>query len=121
MDDYNTTYNLPDELVSDPKIFKYLPIRTLLLIVLFVFIGLSLQEKVYTPLQMPFVIYNGIVGFVLSLPSPVKIQKKLYDTILITLFSDKRYYEPIPNPEKMPTTIRQYERYEGSVKFVEPE
>ena len=118
---YNEVYTLPEDIVSEPKIFRFLTIRTVIILAIFLFFGMYLKEFVYEALQLPFTIFNGVVGLLFSLKSRSNPQKRLYQSVLILLARDRRFYKPIENPHKTPQTVKQYERSEGAIHYVEPE
>lgn len=117
----NRTYSLPSELTQEAKLFRFLTIRTLVTVSLFVIIGLRISPQIYGALQIPFVIFNGFVGFYISVISKNNKQKRYYQSFFILLFRDKRYYKPIPPQDKLPDTIKKYNEYERRLIFLEPE
>lgn len=117
---YNETYSLPTEITTEVRFFKFITIRSIIIMVLFLFLGTQLSNKVYEPLQIPFVIFNIVVGFLFCLNSRRNKQKRLYQSVLIMIFRDRHYYKPIPNPNKMPNTIKKFNAFQGGVNYVEP-
>ena len=112
--------SLPTELDTEKKIHKGISINSVLVMLVFLFIGTQLQERVYETLRIPFIIFNLIVGLLFCINSQTNKQKKFYQSILIMLFRDKTYYRPIPNPNELPNTIGKYNKRKGRMKDVEP-
>lgn len=118
---YNETYSLPTELTAEIRIFKTITARTVIILIAFLYTGTQLMNRVYEPLQPFFLIFHMIVGVLLCVNSGKNKQKRLYQSALIMLCRDKKYYKPIANPIELPSTIEEFKNYRKGVNYIEPE
>ncbi len=119
--DENTTYSIPSEINEEIRLTKFITINTVLIFAIFLYLGFSLRGMVYPPLQIPFVIYNSLTGFLLTIKSKYNTQKRLYQTVLAFLFRDTHEYVPIKPVKDLPNTVIKYNKEKGRSKYVEPE
>lgn len=118
---YDGPYSLPKELTAEVKLFNFISIRTLLVLLIFVYVGSALRVYVYPPLQIPFMVFNAVVGLLLCVNSQKNKGKRLYQATILSFFKDRNYYKPISNTKSLPQTIKQYEMGKGLPQYVEPE
>lgn len=114
-DKYNMRYSLPSEINSEFRIHRLISARTIVVLITFAYLGMQLSNVVYEPFRIPFYIFNMIVGVLFCVPSQKNKQKRLYQSVIIMLFRNRRYYAPISNPDEMPDTVRKYIKYQGGV------
>lgn len=119
-DRYNETCSLPTELTAEIRIFKTITARTVIILIAFLYIGTQLMNKVYEPLQPCFLIFHMIVGILFCINSTQNKKKRLYQSALIMICSNKKYYKPIENPNTMPASIEEYNVYKKGVNYIEP-
>ena len=97
-------FEMIDEIETEVKLFKYLNIKSLFGAAAGVFLALVLRGMVFEPLVIPFMIFNGLIGFVMLLNSPVNKDKKIYHSLLFyikRLFDrDKVYHKVEVEPYK---------------------
>lgn len=119
--EYNELYNIPEEITADAKLWRFITIKAIVTVIVFVYFGVQFSGIIYEPLQIPFMIFNGLVGLILCLNSPTNKKKSILQSIIIFLFRDKKTYKPIPQTEPIPDTIKKFNRYKGGVQYVEPD
>lgn len=61
----------------------------------FAFLGWIFRTSVASIMQLPFVIFNTIVGIILIMPSKWNPGKKMWQVMLFTIKKDKSIYKPI--------------------------
>lgn len=117
----NTTYSLPSKLSQEAKLFRFLTIRTVITMFLFAFLSIRVSSQVFEPLQVPFIIFNVVVGLYVSIISKKNMQKRNYQSFLIFIFRDRHFYKPISPQSKLPDTMKKYNEYERRMTYLEPE
>lgn len=118
---YNEIYSLPTELTAEIRIFKTITARTTIILITFLYTGTQLMNRIYEQLQIPFMIFHMIVGVLLCINSTKNKQKRLYQSALMMLCRDKKYYMPIENQKPLPSTAEEFNNYRKGVNYVEPE
>lgn len=95
----NSRYIIVNSLKSGTQISSRLKINIedVLIIFAFVFVGLMLNDVVYSKLVIPFIIFNILVGAKMVSPSRYNPGKKYYKSLLIMLKADTYMYRPLKN------------------------
>lgn len=119
--DENEIYSIPSEINEEIRLISFITINTVLIFAVFLYLGFILKELVYTPLQIPFMVYNSFIGLLLTFKSRMNGKKRLYQTVLIYLFRNNNVYEPIESTKELPDTVIKYNKEKGRMKYVEPE
>lgn len=91
-------FQMIDEIKAETKMFKFIDLISVFMIMGFVFFGLILSNFVYNPLQIPFIIFNGLIGMVFSLNSRWNRGKKIWQSLLLfikNIFSNVLIYHAI--------------------------
>lgn len=117
---YNKKYSLPTEITTEIRLYKNITARSIVIIMIFLYLGIQIMDKIYMPLQIPFMIFHMIVGALLCVNSNKNKKKRLYQSALLMLFRERNYYKPIPEKKKLPDTIKKYNNYSGGITYVEP-
>lgn len=84
-------FRMIDDIRTETKIMKFLTLKSFFFILAFVIIGVVFSSMVYDSLQIWFIVYNVAVGFVMSLPSTFNKDKRIYQSILIFIYSFKEH------------------------------
>lgn len=87
-----------DELKAETRMLKWIDLKSTFIILGFTAMGFFLKDVVYGPLEIPFIIFNFIVGFVLSIKSPFNRDKMLWQSLLLyirNLISQKSVFHAI--------------------------
>lgn len=72
-----------EELKAETRMFKWIDLKSTFIILGFTVFGYFIKGSVYGVLQIPFIIFNFIVGFVLSIKSPFNRDKMLWQSLLL--------------------------------------
>lgn len=91
-------FKMIEEIKAETKIFRYADLRTLFFVIGFLFFGYLISGSVYEAMQIPFIVFNGIVGLVLSIKSPFNRGKCIYQSILLffrSVFKGNTVYHPV--------------------------
>lgn len=70
-------------------------------ILAFIVFGMIFQSSVHSKLEFWFIIYNILVGIVLSLKSRTNPGKRNYEAIFIMLSKDREIYKPVYGGRRM--------------------
>lgn len=119
--DENEIYSLPSEINEEIRLISFITVNTVLIFAIFLYFGFSLRNMVYPPLQIPFLIYNSFIGFLVTVKSRTNPQKRLYQSVLLYLFRNNHEYEPIESTKELPDTVIKFKKEKGAVKYVSPE
>ncbi len=87
-----------DEIKVETKIFKFINLRMMFIVIGFGVFGYVLSPLIYKPLALPFVIFNLLVGLLVSCKSPFNKGKLIYQSILLYIrnfFNRKIIYHAI--------------------------
>lgn len=76
-------FKMIDEIKAETKIFKFINLKTIFFAIGFSLFGYLMSGTVYDSLQLPFIIFNGLVGVILSLPSHFNRGKLIWQSILL--------------------------------------
>lgn len=77
------------------KKIKNIYLADLGFVVGFTLLGWILRTSTAPAMQIPFVIFNAIVGIILVMPSKWNPGKKMWQAMLFTVKKDKAIYKPI--------------------------
>lgn len=86
----DTEFQMVTEIQPEVKILKFLNIKNLGFTAVGAVLGYVLSGAVYSDLALPFVIFNALVGFVLSLPSPFNKGKCVYQSVMFFIKGFKK-------------------------------
>lgn len=87
-----------EEIKVETKMFKFIDLISVFIIVGFLLGGFLLSNNVHSALKIPFIIFNGVVGMVISIKSPWNKDMKIWKSILLffkNLVAIKRHYHAI--------------------------
>jgi len=91
---------IPKELNTEVQIGMGLSIRDLAFVGIYAgVVTLLTRGIVYEALQPLYVVFNVIIGLVLTVKSPYNPQKRIYQSILCFLRREKGVYKPIKRKE----------------------
>lgn len=78
-------FEMIPEIKADIKFLKYLSLKNLGFTGAGAGIGFIMSAMVYSDFSFAFILYNAVIGFILSLPSPFNKEKCMYQTLLYFL------------------------------------
>lgn len=87
-----------DELKAETRMLKWIDLKSTFIILGLTALGFFLKDAVYGPLEIPFIIFNFIVGFVLSIKSPFNRDKMLWQSLILyvkNLVSQKSIFHAV--------------------------
>lgn len=91
-------FQMVEEIKVETKMFKFIDLISVFIIVGFLLGGFLLSDNVHSALKVPFIIFNGVVGMVISIKSPWNKDMKIWKSILLffkNLISIKRNYHAV--------------------------
>lgn len=90
-------FEMVQELRSRTKAIGWMYLADLLFVGCFFAVMFMFADRVHPALQIPYHIFNIIVGLILTIRSPFNPKKRIFQTILFILKADKSCYHPICN------------------------
>lgn len=88
-------YSIPSEIKSEVKLSKYIFLLDTVIIGIIGIIAWGTKGLVYVPLQIPYLIYSGIIGFFLIIRPSGNPGKRNYQVLLMVLKRDRNHYHSI--------------------------
>lgn len=81
------------EIKAETQIFKFINLKTLFITIGFFVFGYVTSGAVHEMLSFVYIIFNGFVGFVLSMKSPFNKGKLVYQSVFLFIrnFCHKKY------------------------------
>lgn len=76
-------FQMIEELKAETRMIKWIDLKSTFIILGFTCIGFFFRSNVYSALEIPFVIFNFIVGVVVSFKSPWNREKMLWQSLLL--------------------------------------
>lgn len=71
------------EIKTETQIFKFINLKTLFITIDFTLFGFLTSGAVHEMLPLLYIVFNGAVGFVLSMQSPFNKGKLVYQSVLL--------------------------------------
>lgn len=71
------------EIKTETQIFKFINLKTLFITIGFTLFGFLTSGAVHEMLPLLYIVFNGAVGFVLSMQSPFNKGKLVYQSVLL--------------------------------------
>lgn len=91
-------FQMIEEIKAETRMFKWIDLKSIAIIFAFTFMGFLLRRAVYGPLEIPFIVFNFIVGFILCLKSRWNRGKMIWQSLLLyvmNLISTKSKYHAV--------------------------
>lgn len=76
-------FQMVEEIKVETKMFKFIDLFSVFIIVGFLLGGFLLSDNVHSALKIPFIIFNGVVGMVVSIKSPWNKDMKIWKSIIL--------------------------------------
>ena len=73
------------EIKTETQIFKFINLKTLFITIGFTLFGYLTSGAVHEMLSFVYIVFNGVVGFVLSMQSPFNKGKLVYQSVFLFL------------------------------------
>lgn len=90
------------EIKTETQIFKFINLKTLFITIGFTLFGYLTSGAVHEILSFVYIVFNGIVGFVLSMQSPFNKGKLVYQSVFLFIrnfFHKKVVYHALSDCE----------------------
>lgn len=90
------------EIKAETQIFKFINLKTLFITIGFLVFGYVTSGMVHEMLSFVYIVFNGVVGFVLSMKSPFNKGKLIYQSIFLYIrnrFHKKDVYHALADCE----------------------
>lgn len=78
-----TDFQMIDEIKVETKMFKFIDIISVFVIMGFLMLGFMLSGTVYSVMKVPFIIYNGLIGLLFTVKSPWNKDLKVWKSLAI--------------------------------------
>lgn len=87
-----------EEIKAETRMIKWIDLKSTFIILGFTIFGVIMRGNVYSLLQIPFIIFNFIVGLVFSIKSPWNRGKMMWQSLLLyikNMVSQKTKYHAV--------------------------
>ncbi len=94
----NDDLQMIDELKAETRMFKWIDLKSTFMILGFFAFGFVMKGSVYSVLQVPFVIFNVVIGIIFSIKSPWNRDKMIWQSLILylrNLTSQKNVYHAV--------------------------
>ena len=91
-------FQMIEELKAETRMIKWIDLKSTFIILGFTMFGFVFRGNVYGPLAIPFIIFNFLVGVIISSKSPWNREKRLWQSLLLyvkNLVSQKSKFHAI--------------------------
>ena len=98
MNDYRI---IPQEIKSEVRIFKFISLKDFMFLIILITVSGNFTNMVHPKLQLFFLIYILVFGFILILPVGEKTnpKRKIYELIFIVTSKSRQVYKPVKEIE----------------------
>lgn len=76
-------FQMIDELKAETRMIKWIDLKSTFIILGFTVFGFLFRNNVYGPLEIPFIVFNFLVGITFSFKSPWNREKMLWQSLLL--------------------------------------